>query len=123
MSVRPMVRHAIAALAILAVLLSGKPAGAETYPAGKITIIVAFAPGGFADTTARFVAEGLRERLRQTVVVENRAGAGGNIAASLVAQAAPDGYTLLATTTALPSTRRSLPTSNSPRTTSRRWRS
>ena len=101
MSVRPMVRHAIAALAILAVLFSGKPAGAESYPTGKITIIVAFAPGGFADTTARFVAEGLRERLRQTVVVENRAGAGGNIAASLVAQAAPDGYTLLATTTAL----------------------
>jgi tripartite-type tricarboxylate transporter receptor subunit TctC len=101
MSVRPMVRHAIAALAILAVSVGGKPAGAETYPAGKITIIVAFAPGGFADTTARFVAEGLRERLRQTVVVENRAGAGGNIAASLVAQAAPDGYTLLATTTAL----------------------
>ena len=88
-------------LAILAVSLSGRPSGAETYPASKITIVVAFAPGGFADTMARFIAEGLRERLHQTIVVENRAGAGGNIAASFVAHATPDGYTLLATTTAL----------------------
>ncbi|MGZ3291508.1 MAG: Bug family tripartite tricarboxylate transporter substrate binding protein, partial [Xanthobacteraceae bacterium] len=101
MSLRPMVRHAMTVLAILAVLLSGRPSGAETYPASKITIVVAFAPGGFADTMARFIAEGLRERLRQTIVVENRAGAGGNIAASFVAHATPDGYTLLATTTAL----------------------
>jgi tripartite-type tricarboxylate transporter receptor subunit TctC len=101
MSLRPMVRHAITVLAISAASLSGMPSGAQTYPASKITIIVAFAPGGFADTIARSVAEGLRERLHQTVVVENRAGAGGNIAASVVARAAPDGYTLLATTTAL----------------------
>jgi tripartite-type tricarboxylate transporter receptor subunit TctC len=101
MSLRSMARHVIAALTILAVLLGAKLSGAQTWPAGKITIVVAFAPGGFADTAARFVAEGLRERLRQTIVVENRAGAGGNIAASLVAQATPDGYTLLATTTAL----------------------
>ena len=101
MSVRPMVRHAITLLAILAASLSGKPSGAQTYPASKITIIVAFAPGGFADTIARSIADGLRERLHQTVVVENRGGAGGNIAASLVARATPDGYTLLATTTAL----------------------
>ena len=103
MSRRPMLSLAITALvlAILAVSLSGKPSSAQTCPAGKITIVVGFAPGGFADTTARFVAEGLRERLRQTIVIENRAGAGGNIAASLVAQAAPDGCTLLATTTAL----------------------
>ena len=89
------------ALAILAVSLSGRPSAAETYPANKITIVVAFAPGGFADTMARFIAEGLRERLRQTIVVGNGAGAGGNIAASFVAHATPDGYTLLATTTAL----------------------
>jgi len=88
-------------LAILVLSLGAKPSGAQIYPASKITIVVAFAPGGFADTMARLVAQGLGERLRQTVVVENRAGAGGNIAASLVAHAAADGYTLLATTTAL----------------------
>ena len=101
MSLRPMVRHALTVLAVSALSLGAGPSGAETYPASKITIIVAFAPGGFADTITRFVAQGLGERLHQTVVVENRGGAGGNIAAALVAHAAPDGYTLLATTTAL----------------------
>jgi tripartite-type tricarboxylate transporter receptor subunit TctC len=76
-------------------------AQAQTYPASKITLIVGFAPGGLADTLARLIGQGLTERLHQTVVVENRGGAGGNIAAGLVARAAPDGYTLLATTTAL----------------------
>ena len=76
-------------------------AGAQTYPASKITLIVAFAPGGVADTLARLIGQGLNERLRQSVVVENRGGAGGNIAAADVARAAPDGYTLLVTTTAL----------------------
>jgi tripartite-type tricarboxylate transporter receptor subunit TctC len=94
-------RHASAALAILAASLGPGAASAQTYPARQITITVAFAPGGFADTMARLVAQGLGERLRQNVVVENRAGAGGNIAASLVAHAAADGYALLATTTAL----------------------
>jgi tripartite-type tricarboxylate transporter receptor subunit TctC len=63
MSFRPKVRHALTVLAIVALSLGAKPAGAETYPANKITIIVAFAPGGFADTTARLVARGLEERL------------------------------------------------------------
>jgi tripartite-type tricarboxylate transporter receptor subunit TctC len=76
-------------------------AGAQTYPARDITFVVAFAPGGVADTLARFVGKGLSERLGRTVVVENRGGAGGNIAAAAVARAAPDGYTLLVTTTAV----------------------
>lgn len=76
-------------------------AQAQTYPANKITLIVGFAPGGFADTLARMIGQGITDRLHATVVVENRSGAGGNIAAGLVARAAPDGYTLLVTTTAL----------------------
>jgi tripartite-type tricarboxylate transporter receptor subunit TctC len=94
-------KFVVTVLALLAVLPNQKVARADTYPANRITMIVAFAPGGFADTMARLVAQGLSERLHQSVVVENHAGAGGNIAAGLVARAAADGYTLLATTTAL----------------------
>jgi tripartite-type tricarboxylate transporter receptor subunit TctC len=101
MSVRTMMRYAIATLAILTIFIGAQPAGAQTYPARKITIVVAFAAGGFADSMARLAAQGLSDRLHQSVVVENRPGAGGNIAAALVAHAPADGYTLLATTTAL----------------------
>jgi len=76
-------------------------AHAQQYPSRQITFIVAFAPGGVADTLARLIGKGVGERLQQTIVVENRGGAGGNIAAEVVAHANPDGYTLLATTTAL----------------------
>jgi len=93
--------RALAAAAMATIALCGAPAGAQTYPANKITLIVGFAPGGIADTLARLIGQGLSERLHQAVVVENRPGAGGNIAAGVVARAAPDGYTLLATTTAL----------------------
>jgi tripartite-type tricarboxylate transporter receptor subunit TctC len=101
MSLRGALKYAVAALALLAAWLGPRSAGAETYPARKITMIVAFAAGGFADTMARLVAQGLSDRLHQSVIVENRPGAGGNIAAELVAHAPADGYTLLATTTAL----------------------
>ena len=104
MLIRSTLRGAAAALAIiapLAALCGATPADAQAYPANRVTIICAFAPGGFADTMARVVAQGLSERLHQPVVVENRSGAGGNIGAGLVAHAAPDGYTLLATTTAI----------------------
>jgi len=90
-----------AATAAAALVCCVTQAQAQTYPANKITLIVGFAPGGLADTLARLIGQGLTDRLHQTVVVENRGGAGGNIAAGLVARAAPDGYTLLATTTAL----------------------
>jgi tripartite-type tricarboxylate transporter receptor subunit TctC len=100
MPCRCALRRAIAAAA-LTFMLAGGDAGAQTYPANKITVIVAFAPGGVADTLARLIGQGLGDRLHQTVVIENRGGAGGNIAASYVARAEPDGYTLLATTTAI----------------------
>ncbi len=99
MSAKSFARRAFAAAALAALAFTG--AQGAPYPASKITLIVAFAPGGVADTLARLIGQGLQERLKQTVVVENRGGAGGNIAAGLVARAQPDGYTLLVTTTAI----------------------
>ena len=96
-----LLRNALTSLGLVALALASGGAKAAGYPTDKITVIVAFAPGGIADTLARLVAQGLTERLRQNVVVENRGGASGNIAAAYVARANPDGYTLLATTTAL----------------------
>ena len=65
------------------------------YPSRPITMVVGFAPGGGTDGVARIIARTLAESLREQVVVENKAGAGGNIAADYVAKAAPDGYTIL----------------------------
>jgi len=65
------------------------------YPAKPVTVVVGFEPGGGTDTTARIVAPALGELLGQQVVVENRAGAGGNIAVDYVAKQAPDGYTMV----------------------------
>lgn len=71
---------------------------AETYPAHPITILTPFAAGSVTDAAARLLAQTLQESLGQTFVVENRAGAGGMLAASAVARAKNDGYTLLLTT-------------------------
>jgi tripartite-type tricarboxylate transporter receptor subunit TctC len=85
----------------LALVIAAGPAAAQQYPAQNITMVVAFAAGGIADVVARLVAQRLGERLGHTIVVENRGGAGGNLAAKMVSGAAADGYTILATTTAL----------------------
>ena len=71
-------------------------AAPSAYPDKPITIVVPYPPGGGTDVATRIVTQHLSERLGQPVVVENRAGAGGNIGAERVARADPDGYTLLA---------------------------
>lgn len=85
----------------LAFAASVVPAWAQAdYPKQPIKLVVGLAPGAINDVQARVVAQKLAERLGQPVVVENRTGAGGNIAAEFVARASPDGYTLITAPTA-----------------------
>src|SRR5687767_11996472 len=81
--------------ALLAILFSAGPALAQSFPAKPVHVIVPFPPGGGTDVVARTVTPKMAELLGQPFVVENRAGAGGNIGTEFVAKAAPDGYTLL----------------------------
>lgn len=80
----------------LAVIAMG--ANAQTYPAKPVRMLVAFPTGGSADIVARLLAQRLSEQLSQNVFVENRAGAGGNLAFDALAKAEPDGYTILNST-------------------------
>ncbi|MHC0505410.1 Bug family tripartite tricarboxylate transporter substrate binding protein [Achromobacter aegrifaciens] len=84
--------------ALLGVVLPAAAAWAGSYPDQPIRLIVPFGAGGVTDTTARVFAEGLTRELGQPVVVENRGGAGGSIAAGAVAKSPADGYTLLVIT-------------------------
>src|SRR3981189_859927 len=67
----------------------------SSYPAKPMRLVAPFPPGGPADILARIIGQHLADRLGQQVIVDNRAGAGGNIGADIVAKAPPDGYTLL----------------------------
>jgi tripartite-type tricarboxylate transporter receptor subunit TctC len=78
-----------------AALVQPNPALAQPYPNRAIKLVVGFAPGGAADFVSRTIAEPLSRALGQSIVVENRAGAGSSIAAEYAAKAAPDGYTIL----------------------------
>ena len=85
----------------ICIALGATGAGAQAFPTRPIHLVVAFAPGGIADTIARTVGQKMSEKIGQPVVVENRSGAGGIVGAKYVAAAAPDGYVLLVTTTSL----------------------
>jgi len=85
-----------------AIAAPGVPQAAEQkFPSKPIRLVVAFTPAGTTDILARMVAPGMSESWGQPLVIENRPGAGGALAAALVAKATPDGYTLLATSAAL----------------------
>ena len=84
-----------AASLAMAVLLTATIANAQTYPNRPITLVMPVAAGGPNDTAGRVVAQRLSQILGQSIVIENRAGAGGTIANAAAARAAPDGYTLL----------------------------
>jgi tripartite-type tricarboxylate transporter receptor subunit TctC len=91
-----MSRFAAAAMAVLAIMLAtAVSASTADYPTRNITLVVPYPPAGGVDAMARVVAQKLSEAFHQQVVVENRPGAGGTIGTRVVAQAAPDGYTLL----------------------------
>lgn len=88
----------ITAVLVASAALAGERAGpASSFPTRPIRIVVGFTPGGQPDIAARAIAAKLAEKLGQQIVVDNRPGAGGTMGSRIVAEAAPDGYTLLST--------------------------
>jgi tripartite-type tricarboxylate transporter receptor subunit TctC len=81
-------------LCAVALAFAGAAAAQSNFPTRAVTLTVGFAPGGGTDTAARIIAKKLGDNIGQPVIVENKAGAGGNIAAQHIATAAPDGYTI-----------------------------
>ena len=94
-------RAVLIALALAGLFALGGRGFGQEFPTGPITFVVSFPPGGSIDVVMRAMAPRLQERLGKPVVIENRAGAGGNIAAATVANAPPDGHTLLAPASSL----------------------
>jgi tripartite-type tricarboxylate transporter receptor subunit TctC len=98
--------HAMMMVALMGIGLvaqaaqKGGPAPAGEYPTKPVRILVGFTPGGGPDITARYLAQKLTEEFKQQVIVDNRPGAGGTIAANMAATANPDGHTLLSVSSA-----------------------
>ena len=90
-----MMRFVASLVACVAFGVGLSPNPASAYPTRPVTPVLGFAPGGPSDVMARVFSKKLEQALGQTIVIENRTGAGGNIAGEMVARAAPDGYTLL----------------------------
>ena len=94
----------VAAIALVAIaIFASTMASAQAWPSRPVTMVVPFPAGGPADVLARAMAQELSEKLGQQFVVENRAGAGGNLGGAAVAKAAADGYTILFATPDRPS--------------------
>ena len=87
----------VAAVALAPAITQGQ----QAYPSRTVSMVVPFPAGGPNDIIARIVATGLQQALHQSVIIDNRGGAGGNLGIAYVARAAPDGYTLLFTSTAI----------------------
>ncbi|KRR15296.1 hypothetical protein CQ12_16030 [Bradyrhizobium jicamae] len=95
-----MLKGAFGACFAAAALLACSPVAAQDFPTRAVHLHVGFAPGGPADIVARIIGQKLNERWKQPVVIENRGGAGGNIAASAIAKAEPNGLAILVSTSA-----------------------
>src|SRR4051794_37253882 len=98
---KPIPRRTVLAALAAATCLPWPALAQAPYPSQPIRLIVPYAPGGVPDTTARLLAQHLQDRIGQTVVVENRAGGNGGVAAGVIAAAPADGYTLLVVDTTL----------------------
>src|SRR4051812_40949469 len=94
-------RSAAVAASALVGLVGSDTLLAQQYPTKPIRVVVPFAPGGGADVLARLLATRMQAKLNQSLIVDNRAGAGGLLGAQVVAGSAPDGYTILLATTSL----------------------
>jgi tripartite-type tricarboxylate transporter receptor subunit TctC len=91
----------LAASALALALAAASEAAAQAWPARTVRVVIAFSPGGGTDISARLLAKRFSETLGQSFVPDNRAGAGGLVAAEMVAKAPPDGYNILVTTASL----------------------
>jgi tripartite-type tricarboxylate transporter receptor subunit TctC len=89
-----LMKRTIALLFLAVLCVDNRPAAAQPYPNRPVRMLVGYPPGGPADVTARLVAPYLSESLGQQIVIDNRAGAGGTVAATVLARAEPDGYTV-----------------------------
>ena len=96
--------HAFGRVLPFALVLAVVPAAAQDYPSRPVTIVVGYTPGATSDLVARTIGERLNAAWGQSVIVDNRSGVGGNIAAAYVARAQPDGYTLMVGTDAMMTT-------------------